>query len=124
MKGRREGAALTVPVFGGWTAVFACRDRLTRLAHASFEFERLICGLIAIELTLTLFYLHFRSRRREPVGRRLRQRSAAARHRPPEDRRAGAQRRAALRHLQAAQGQPRLRLQDPLKVRLDESKVA
>ena len=62
------------------------------------------------------FLLYCRPRRRQPAWRGVRQRPAAARHRPAADRRAGAQRRQAVRHLQAAQGQPRMRLEDPLEV--------
>ena len=60
-----------------------------------------------------------RSGGREPTGRRLRERAAAARLRPPPHRRARHDGSAALRHLAAAPRLPRLRLQDPHQVLRD-----
>ena len=57
-----------------------------------------------------------RSRRSQPARRRLRQRTAIARCRPPADRRTGPQRRPALRHLPTAPSLPRMRLQDTIQV--------
>ncbi len=57
-----------------------------------------------------------RPRRCEPAGRGVRQRPPLARRRQAEDRGAGAQRGAALRHLEAAQGVARMRLQDTIEV--------
>ena len=67
-----------------------------------------------------------RSGGREPTGRRLRERAAAARLRPPPHRRAGHDGSAALRHLAAAPRLPRLRLQDThqvLRDRLGEARL-
>ena len=57
--------------------------------------------------------------RSQPARRGLRQRPPAARLREEEDRGAGPHGRQALRHLQAAPGVPRLRLQDPHEVLRD-----
>ena len=57
-----------------------------------------------------------RARAREPVGRRVHQRSAAAQPHPPQDHRDGGGRRAALRHLAPAARQPRVRLQDTQQI--------
>ena len=63
-------------------------------------------------------YIFSRPRRREPAGRRVRQRPPSARRRPAADRGAGAQRGPAVRYLKAAARQPRMRLEDSVEVRL------
>ncbi len=62
-----------------------------------------------------------RPRRSEPAGRRVRQREAASGRRQATNRGARAQRRQALRHIQAAAGVSRMRFQDSQQVICDAS---
>ena len=64
-------------------------------------------------------YLFFRPGRREPAGRRLRERAAAAGLRAPAHRGAGHDGRAPVRHLQAAAGLARVRVEDTHQVLRD-----
>lgn len=58
----------------------------------------------------------YRSRWRESAGRRVRERAPSTGHGAPKDRRAGAQRCQAVRHIAPTQSFTRLRLQDTITV--------